>query len=303
MTTLAVDIGGTKIAVARVSAEGDVHAPVRTAPTPAADGPDAVLDTVAALSEDLDGSDVRTVGVSSAGVIDPSSGTVLGATRSIAGWTGTPVAQRLAVKLDRPVYALGDGHAFALGEALYGVGRGAESLLVLAAGTGIGGSYVAGLEPLFGSHAAGGHFGHVSVPEAEGSMCDCGVSGHVEAVAGGAGMVREYHRRGGDASVTQASELFARAATDSSARAAVQRGAAGLGTAAGSLANAFDPTLVIVAGGLTRAGRSWTEQVLASFRAVLMPRLADMPLVISEPAAWLALRGAAYYAERRQEGL
>jgi glucokinase len=303
VTTLAVDIGGTKIAAARVSAVGEVQAPVRSSPTPAAQGPAAVLEAVLRLLNDLDGSDVRAVGVSSAGVIDPDRGAVLGATMSIAGWAGTPVAQRLAAELGRPVYALGDGHAFALGEALYGAGRGADSLLVLAAGTGIGGSYVAGLEPMFGSHAAGGHFGHVSVAEAEGLLCDCGVRGHVEAVAGGAGMIREYHRRGGDTTVSQAVELFTRAATDDHASAAVRRGAAGLGTAAASLANAFDPTMVIVAGGLTRAGRSWTEQVLASFRASLMPRLADMPLVISEPGDWLALRGAAYYAKRREEGL
>jgi glucokinase len=269
VTTLAVDIGGTKIAVARVSTAGAVHGDVRSAPTPAADGPAAVVATVLRLLRDLDAADVGAVGVSSAGVIDPENGVVLSATKSIADWAG----------------------------------RGADSLLVLAAGTGIGGSYVAGLEPLFGSHAAGGHFGHVSVPEAGGLLCDCGVRGHVEAVAGGAGMVREYHRRGGGTSVTQARELFARAATDAHALAAVRQGAAGLGTAAASLANAFDPTMVIVAGGLTRAGRPWAEHVEASFRASLMPGLAEMPLTISDAGEWLALRGAAYYATRREEGL
>ena len=303
MTTLAVDIGGTKIAVARVSTAGAVHGDVRSAPTPAADGPAAVVATVLRLLRDLDAADVGAVGVSSAGVIDPENGVVLSATKSIADWAGTPLAEQLGAELHRPVYALGDGHAFALGEACYGAGRGADSLLVLAAGTGIGGSYVAGLEPLFGSHAAGGHFGHVSVPEAGGLLCDCGVRGHVEAVAGGAGMVREYHRRGGGTSVTQARELFARAATDAHALAAVRQGAAGLGTAAASLANAFDPTMVIVAGGLTRAGRPWAEHVEASFRASLMPGLAEMPLTISDAGEWLALRGAAYYATRREEGL
>lgn len=303
MTTLAVDIGGTKIAAARVSTAGAVHGDVRSAPTPAADGPAAVVATVLRLLSDLDAADVGAVAVSSAGVIDPEDGVVLSATKSIADWAGTPLARQLGAELQRPVYALGDGHAFALGEACYGAGRGADSLLVLAAGTGIGGSYVAGLEPLFGSHAAGGHFGHVSVPEADGLLCDCGVRGHVEAVAGGAGMVREYRRRGGDTSVTQAAELFARAATDAHALASVRQGAAGLGTAAASLANAFDPTMVIVAGGLTRAGRPWTEQVEASFRASLMPGLAEMPLTISDAGEWLALRGAAYYATRRVEGL
>ncbi|MDX6300337.1 MAG: glucokinase, partial [Nocardioidaceae bacterium] len=266
-------------------------------------GPSAVLETAVGLLRNLDRSDVRAVGVASAGVVDPDRGTVVGATDSIAGWTGTALTQRLAADLELPVFALGDGHAFALGESCYGAGRGADSLLVLAAGTGVGGSYVSALEPMFGSHAAGGHFGHVSVPEAVGLLCDCGVRGHVEAVAGGAGMVREYHRRGGDGAVRQALELFSRCATDEHALAAVRLGAAGLGTAAAGLANAFDPAMVVLAGGLTRAGGTWTEQVAASFRASLMPALSEMPLVISAPGDWLALRGAAYYAARRMEGL
>src|SRR5205085_2596671 len=103
--------------------------------------------------------------------------------------------------------------------------------------------------------------------------------------------------------VTQALSLFARVATDEHALAAVRQGASALGTAAASLANAFDPAMVVIAGGLTRAGGSWTDHVDASFRASLIPRIADMPLRISEPGAWLALRGAAYFATRRLEGL
>jgi glucokinase len=303
VTALAVDIGGTKIAAALVSSGGDVVEPVLDAPTPAAQGATAVIEAVLGLVAELDGPGIRTIGISSAGVVDPGPGTVLGATSSIAGWAGTQLAARLAEHSSHPVFALGDGHAFALGEALYGAGQGAGSLLVLAAGTGIGGSYVAGLEPLFGSHAAGGHFGHVSVPEAAGLLCDCGVRGHVEAVAGGAGMVREYHRRGGEPSVRQAQELFARRSTEDLAATVIELAAAALGTAAAGLANAFDPDLVVVTGGLTRGGDPWTEPLVSSFRASLMPRLADMPLAISAAGDWLALRGAAHYATRREEGL
>jgi glucokinase len=302
VTVLAVDIGGTKIAAARVSAAGHVEHPVRSTRTPATAGAGAVLEAVLALLTDLDRPDVQLVGVSSAGVIDPSTGAVLGATASIAGWAGAQLARSLAEGCGHPVYALGDGHAFALGEALYGAGRDAASMLVLAAGTGIGGSYVAGLEPMFGSHGAGGHFGHVSVPEAAGLLCDCGMRGHVEAIAGGAGMVREYVRRGGDPSVSHARELFARTSSDRRASAVVEQGASGLGTAAAGLANAFDPDLVVVAGGLSRAGDPWTRQVATSFRASLIPRLKDLPLTVSQADDWLVLRGAAHYATRRARG-
>ena len=264
MTYLAVDIGGTKIAAARVSEAGAVEGPVLTVPTPASKGAEAVLDAVTAALRQLDRHGVTAVGVSSAGVIDSRAGAVLGSTASIRGWSGTEIAEQIGAAIACPVFVLGDGHAFALGESVYGTAQDADSLLVLAAGTGVGGSYVSSRRPLLGSHWAGGHFGHVPVPQAEGLECDCGKSGHLEAIGSGAGMVRWYHRQGGDSAVATARDLFARAGADRTAAAAVELGASALGTAAGGLANAFDPEVVVVAGGLSQAGPRWQEPLRAS---------------------------------------
>lgn len=300
MSALAADVGGTKIAAARVSDEGAVEGPVLTVATPAAQGADAVLEALVAVLRRLDDRGVSAVGVSSAGVIDSATGTVRGATASIRGWAGTAIAEHVRRALGYPVFVLGDGHAFAVGEAVYGSARNADSLLVLAAGTGVGGSYVSARQPLLGSHWAGGHFGHVPVPQAAGLECDCGRSGHLESIGSGAGMVRWYRRNGGDPQVTTARELFDRAATEPAAARAVELGASALGTAAGGLANAFDPDVVVIAGGLSQAGPRWEEPLRASFAQTLIPTLAGMPLVTSAADAWLALRGVAYYAQMRK---
>jgi glucokinase len=300
MTSLAVDIGGTKIAAARVSDEGSIEGCVRTFPTPATQGAAAVLEVVVTALNQLDGDGVTAVGISSAGVIDSSKGKVLGSTASIRGWTGTEIAQQVSLATWCPVFVLGDGHAFALGESVYGIAQDAESLLVLAAGTGVGGSYVSSREPLMGSHWAGGNFGHVPVPEAEGLECDCGKSGHLEAIGSGAGMVRWYHHQGGDPDVVTARELFTRSEADTIATQTIELGASALGTAAGGLANAFDPDVVVIAGGLSQAGPQWQQPMRASFAQALIPNLAGMPLITSEASAWLALRGAAYYAQTRK---
>lgn len=300
MTVFGVDIGGTKIAAGRVTEQGDVDGPVLTTPTPAARGPQAVLDAVAALLRQLDDRGVTAAGVSSAGVIDSSTGTVIGSTASISSWAGTPLSHHLSHVIGCPVFALGDGHAFALGEAVYGSARSATSLLVLAVGTGVGGSYVRDRQPLTGSHWAGGHFGHLAVPQAEGLPCDCGKFGHLEAIGSGPGMVRWYHRHGGDPRLLDARELFTNASADVTAADAIDLGAAAVGTAAGGLVNAFDPDVVVIAGGLSQAGPRWEQPLRDSFTHTLIPALCDTPLIISEAEAWLVLRGAAYYAQMRE---
>lgn len=295
---LAVDIGGTKIAAARIRPEGTIDSQILEAPTPAAAGPPAVLDAVAELLHGLTTVEVTAIGVSSAGVIDSDHGVVLAATSSLARWAGTDVAEELRTQLNRPTYVLGDGHAFGVGEAVYGVGRGTTSLLLLAVGTGVGGSYIRHGQPLFGNHHVAGHFGHIAVPQAEGIPCPCGRTGHLEAVGGGAGILSWYRHNGGKRSVTSTRALFDRTG-DPTASQAITVGAAAVGTGAASLANAFDPDLVVIAGGLAHAGPLWQKPVMAAFRESLLPALAELPLTFSEKGTSMALRGAAHYALRR----
>lgn len=296
---LAVDVGGTKLAVAPVSSDGELTGPVRVAPTPAAAGPEAVVGAVVSLLRDCAPGGAIAIGVAAAGVVDSSSGVVVSSTSSIAGWPGTNVAGELTARLGMPAFVLNDGHAFALGEAAYGAGSGLDSLLLLVAGTGVGGSYVRHKKPLFGANWVAGHFGHVSVPQAVGVDCYCGGVGHLEGIASGAGIVDWYLGNGGNGEVRQARHLFERLTKDPLARQAVHLAASAFGLAAGSLVNAFDPDMVVVAGGLSEAGPGWEQPMRQAFTEALMPALADTPLVRSTSGSWPSLRGAAYFAMSR----
>jgi glucokinase len=292
MTALAIDIGGTKIAGGRVADDGTIVGPVRTVPTPAAAGGPAVVAAVGDLALELLDADVRAVGVSSAGVIDTGRGLVIGATSSITNWAGTAVGPALGERLSLPVTVVGDGHAFALGEARYGAGRGFESALVIAAGTGIGGSYIRAGQPLTGAHWAGGHIGHVPVAQAQDVPCPCGSRGHVEAVAGGPGIVALFHRFGGDKRVRRVEEL---PLDHPLGRLAVQTAGRALGAAAGGLTNALDPAVVVVAGGLTQLGPLWEAALRDEFGCNLIGSLRGrVPLLVSAAGSEMALRGAAY---------
>lgn len=291
---LVADIGGTKLAATRVAAAGPA-VDLRQTPTPAGQGALGVVDATVALLGSLRQPDDIAVAISTAGVVDTSTGTVLAATRSIPGWGGTRLAALVSERLGLPTWVLGDGNAFGIGLALeYQV----TNLLALVAGTGVGGSLIVAGEPVLGAHHAGGHLGHIVVPEAAGMPCPCGRTGHLEAVASGHGILAWYHAHGGDPAVTTTRELIGRPA-DEPAQAALTTGGTALGAAAGGLVNAVDPELVVIAGSVARAGEPWASALRSAYENTLIPSVSATRLEISTAGAETALRGAAHYVMRR----
>ncbi|AZM49903.1 glucokinase [Streptomyces sp. WAC 06738] len=300
----ALDIGGTKTAAALVDQDGRLlHR--RTAPTPAAAGPAAVLDAAAAAVAELAaaGGPYAAVGVGSAGVIDAAAGTVLSATAALPGWAGTALRDALGRRLGVPVAVGNDVHAHALGETWRGAAAGRTHVLLVAAGTGIGGSLILGGRPLRGARSAAGHLGHLPVPAAAGRPCTCGGTGHAEAVAAGPAMAAEYQRRAGEAASGDpaagrglAVVAERAAAGDAAAVAVLAEGAAALGEAVGGLVNALDPELVLVTGGVSRCGPVWWRPLRAAITATALPLLSDVPVVPGELGDDAALLGAARLA-------
>lgn len=229
--TVAVDVGGTKIRAGSVI-DGEL-AHVRSVPTPAADGAQAVLNTIAEVAAAViaetsgsrgagsasrgavsgshgagstssaaesgggDGSDsdfAWRIGIGAAGVIDPVTGTVVSATESLPGWAGTDLVAELTARTGFPVRVVNDVHAHALGEAAAGASSGTRSSLLVAAGTGIGGGFITDGHLLTGRNSAAGHIGHVPSAAAAGLACPCGGTGHVEAIASGPAILNTYQR-------------------------------------------------------------------------------------------------------------
>ncbi|MBV1779966.1 ROK family protein [Paeniglutamicibacter sp. ABSL32-1] len=301
-TAVGIDLGGTKIAAALVGADGSITSR-SSLPTPAAAGPEAVLDAVAALAAPLlarapaSGAPALGVGIGAAGVIDPGTATVLSATDHLPGWAGTDLRAGLGARLGlhpQQVQAVNDVHAHALGEGWLGAGTGTDSVLLAAFGTGIGGSLLLHGVPVFGARQVGGHLGHVPAAEAAGLRCPCGGTGHLEAIASGPALHALYLRRGGDLTVPDARAVFARAAAgDLLAAGAIDTAATAAGRALGGLANTLDPESVILSGGLADAGERWWAPLRAAFAAELIAPLASL---VPQPAALgadAALAGAA----------
>lgn len=304
---LAVDIGGTKTAAA-LADRADALLRTTAAPTPASEGPAAVVATVAALAEELldEESALVGVGIGTAGVVDARTGTIVSATDTFADWPGTPLAAMIRGALtdrlpaDAPVAVQNDVDAHATGEYLHGAAAGASSTLVVAVGTGVGAGIILDGRPVRGAHHVAGELAHLPIPGAAHLRCPCGRNGHLEALGSGIGLHRHYLSLGGDPALRDARGVAAASGTgDSLAVRAVEDSAAAVGRALAGAATLLDPERIVVTGGVPRIGELWWDALRAAFHAEAIDALHDTPILPGSLGDDAPLRGAAASAWRR----
>ena len=178
---LAVDVGGTKLAVGRVDAAGRLT-DRRSATTPAHGAAEALWAKLADLVSEVRRGDEVVVGVGCGGPMEPDGTSV--SPLNIPAWTGFPLRGRLADVTGLPVHVDNDAKALALGEGWVGAARGSRDFLAMVVSTGVGGGIVLDGRLLDGAAGNAGHVGHVIVVPA-GRLCACGARGCLEAEASG----------------------------------------------------------------------------------------------------------------------
>ena len=266
MLTLALDIGGTKIAAGLVDPVGSLVHAVKL-PTPNHLGAEEVWATVQDVITQtiaVAGGGVDAVGIASAGPIDVEAGTV--SPINIAAWRGFPLRDRVAAAVPGlPVRLAGDGVCMALGEHWRGAGRGAGFLLGMVVSTGVGGGLVLDGVPYHGRTGNAGHVGHVVV-ELDGQPCSCGGHGCVETVAAGPWMTRWALANGWTAPPGADAMALAEAADagDAVALRAFRRGATALAAMIASVAAVCDLDRVVVGGGVAKSGRTLFDPLEAA---------------------------------------
>jgi glucokinase len=242
MRRLGLDLGGTNIK--RVVLDGDHIVDRDSEPTRSDEGVAAVLDRLAWLAREA--GPVVSVGVALPGLFDTDGRAVL--LPNLHGdWVGRPIAEPLADALDQPVRLINDGHAFALAEARIGAARGAEDVLCIVCGTGIGGGLVIGGRLHLGVEDRAGEVGHHTVVE-DGPLCGCGNRGCLETLAGARAIAAAAQRPSFDDVVVSARR------GDERAREAIRRAAAYIGIAIANLTIFIAPQRIVVGGGVAEAG-------------------------------------------------
>jgi fructokinase len=250
---LGIDLGGTKIEIIALAADGATLAR-RRIPTPQGD----YAATVAAVARLVAGCDAQLGERGSVGVGIPGAESLLDGHIKNANSTcliGRPLRSDLEAALGRPVRLANDANCFALSEATDGAGRGAGIVFGAILGTGVGGGIVAHGRLLRGAHAIAGEWGHNPLPApAAGDLplppCYCGRSGCIEAYLSGPALAEDHRRHGGDA--IDAAEIGRRAeAGDPACAATLRRYEERLGRALASVINLLDPDVIVLGGGLS----------------------------------------------------
>ncbi len=276
-----LDLGGTYLKAALGDKTGTLlHKGKRPS---AADAPaQAIFENMFAAVEELmevarrQGRKVRAVGVGSPGVIDVDRGRLLGQSPNLPHWVDVDIAGVMSKRFGLPVVADNDANLMTLAEVTLGAGRGCRHAVCLTVGTGIGGGLFLNGEIYRGSHYAGAELGHTLV-EFDGLPCPCGGRGCLEQYASAPAAVREYRARlqaGGKRAPEGADTkwIFARAKEgEPEALAAVEHISRYLGAGIASFANALNPAVVIIGGGVAEAGSFFIKRVAAAVRERAMP--------------------------------
>lgn len=263
-TVLGIDIGGTKFAAGLVSGEGQVLSYVRAATPTHLDG-EGLLGVALGLAERAlaeSGSAPSAVGIGCGGPMVFPEGRV--SPLHIPAWQDFPLRARVESALGLPTVLDNDAKAFALGEALFGAGRGAQCMMGMVVSTGVGGGIVAGGRLFDGATGNAGHVGHVLVSK-DGPRCYCGGHGCLTVYASGTGLAaraREALEQG------IASSLAALPLEQVTGRAIAEAAVAGdvlalnlmrdagisLGIGIASVANLLDLDRVVIGGGVSQSG-------------------------------------------------
>jgi glucokinase len=296
--TLALDIGGTKIAAGLVDVEGTLvhHAKL---PTPDGDAEAVwtVVDTLVTEALAEAGGRLRGVGIASAGPIDLPAGTV--SPINITEWQGFPIVERVSTLTGGPVRLGGDGLCMALGERWRGAGRGgAQFLLGMVVSTGVGGGLVLDGVPYDGRTGNAGHVGHVVV-DPDGGACSCGGRGCVETIAAGPRMAQWAREHGWDAPPeADAKELADDAnAGNTVALEAFRRGATAVAAMIASVGAVCDLDLVVIGGGVARSGKLLFDPVREALTTYArLDFLRGLRVLPAELGGDAGLVGAAYLA-------
>ncbi|MFD1719218.1 ROK family protein [Georgenia deserti] len=273
LPVLALDIGGTKLAAAVVTADGRPHG-LRVVPTRREQGPEAVLTRLWSLGHDVlrsTGIRVAGTGIACGGPLDPILG-VVSSPPHLPGWRDVPLTRLAGEQFDVPAALENDATAATLAEHRFGAGRGAATMVYLTVSTGVGGGVVVDGRLHRGSALNGGELGHLVVRRG-GRRCRCGRAGCVEAYAAGSSLAD----RAAQEVSAGARSVLTRSATAEDVAAAARDGdpLAGrlwrdavdaLGSAVTDLVNALEPELVVLGGGVVRSG----EQLLGPVRETVM---------------------------------
>lgn len=313
-----IDIGGTNLVVGTVREDGAEVVGLVSEPTLPEQGPDAVIARIVRLARasmaEAGDREIAGVGIGAPGPLDTKRGLVL-LTPNL-GWVNLPLRDRLGQALALPAELDNDANCAILGEWWQGAARGADVVVGLTIGTGIGGGIVLGGRIFHGASDVAGEIGHMTI-DSTGRRCKCGNYGCLEAYASGpaiAARAVEGIEAGAETSLPQyvqgdlariTAQVVYEAAHDGDEYAleVVHETAKLLGAGVASIINLFNPEVVVICGGVTLAGdRLFVPLRSEAKRRAFRPAVEVCRIVPGELSGTAGVYGAAAVFMQRTWG-
>ena len=262
---IGIDIGGTKIAGGIVTSTGQVSEH-KYCPTPVSEGGPRILqDAIAIAAQLLESADkkIEGIGIGAGGQIDSEKGLVYSATDLLPGWRGLHITDAFQKQLGFKAAVDNDVNVLALAEARFGAAVGCKNVVFLALGTGVGGAIIINGSLYHGATWSGGELGHILLSVDPNARRDNGGAvGTLEAYCSGPGMVTTFKELtdGTNAGIT-GEDVVADAKDNPGGPGSIAIAKTGeyLGYGLVSLANALDPDLIVIGGGLGALGDALLE--------------------------------------------
>lgn len=288
-----IDVGGTTIKIGFFSEEGRLvdHWEI---PTDCSRGGAGILPDIArAVDSDLSRRHLARERILGIGIGLPGAVTPDGVVHRCVnlGWGEVPVRQVLGEATGLRVAVGNDANVAALGECWKGSGRGAENMVFVTLGTGIGGGIVLGGKVLHGAHGGGGEIGHITIHPEETERCGCGKRGCAEQYGSATGIVRRARaflaREDRPSCLREIPELECRdvfeagKAGDGLALEILEQVYEDLGLFLANVCCVCDPELVVLGGGVAGAGEMLTQGVRRAFRKYMFHTGSDIPFALA----------------------
>ncbi|RFB10549.1 ROK family protein [Bacillus sp. HNG] len=313
---IGIDLGGTTIKLAFITQEGEF---ITKWEIPTDKSGDKIIPDIADAIEgkmnelQLKKGQFVGVGMGAPGPVNFEEGVFYKAT-NLGMKEMFPLKAELEKVIGLPAAVDNDANVAAIGEMWKGAGEGANNLICVTLGTGVGGGIIANGEVVRGANGAGGEIGHItSIPEG-GALCGCGKTGCIETIASATGiarlakeaiqtknessLIREQYDKAGE--ITSKDVFEAAAKGDELAKNIIDNVTYHLGLALSHVANGLNPEKIVVGGGVSKAGDQLLHPLIKQFKRFAFPSVAEATeIAIATLGNDAGVIGAAYLAKTK----
>ena len=273
-----IDLGGTTVKIAYFDETGNMLDKWEIPTVTANNGAQILPDIAASIRQYMDAHQIADTSVLGLGIGVPGPVNSKGIVNKCInlGWGVFNIAEELTKLTGFPVKAGNDANVAALGEFWKGGGMGCNNVVFITLGTGVGGGIVIEGNLLHGAHGSGAELGHMVINRNETVPCNCGKYGCVEQYCSATGIVRmakNYLSANAVSSSLNAVEnltckdIFdAAKAGDEAASAILEQVYALLGEFLGNVCSVVNPEMVVIGGGVSKAGQVLIDGVVPHFK-------------------------------------